>query len=287
MRNVFLSVVVVCALVITGIGGTLAGLSDTESSVGNYMAMGSLDLEISPDGDNWYDDDADNGYIRKSMVKSGLHWPCQWTEPAPFYLHSKSEPDGKVANAYISLKDFSCSDIKGTKPGHKDGTTEPEDAEALGGYLANQQLCDWEAKACAFSHLVEVNIYWDKNGDGTLQKVRELVAGPVLLSDLWDPDCATCVCWIDLGEILACNTGMGWISMHIIQLTQAEAWANDQGGWLTDDNVQLGGALYPDDGPFDGHYTNAFQLDKCEFEMIFALTQDEMNDDSLYPCVEN
>ena len=285
MRNVFLSVVVVCALVIAGIGGTLAGLSDTESSVGNYMAMGSLDLEISPGDGTWYDDD--DGDIGVAMVQSGLHWPCQWTEPAPFYLHSKSEPDGKVANAYVSIKEFVCSDIAGTKIGHKDGTTEPEDVELSGGYLANQQLCPWEAKACAMSHLVEVNIYWDKNGDGILQPKRELMAGPVLLSDLWSPVCEECVCWIGLGEILACNTGMGWVSLHLIQLTQAEAWAADEDGWLTTTNLMTGGAVYPDTGPFDGHFTNAFQLDKVEFEMIFALTQDEMNDDSLYPCVDN
>ena len=282
MKNIFLSVVVICALVIAGIGGTLAGLSDTESSVGNYMAMGSLDLEISPGDGTWYDDDAD-GDIGVAMAESGLHWPCQWTDPIPFYLHSKSEPDGKTAHAYVCLKDFTYSDIAGTKPLHLDGTTEPEDVESDGGWLANKEICGWTAKPAAMAHLVEVKIYWDDNGNGVLD-AGEKVAGPVNLGELWDPDsCGGCgMCWFDLGPILACNSEMGWISMHLIQLTTEVALANDEDGWLTVADL-TGSPLFSEGSPFRDHWTNAFQLDKAEFEMCFALTQDPMDPDDVYP----
>ena len=47
MKNIFLSVVVICALAIAGIGGTLAGWSDTEESMDNYISIGSLDLKVN------------------------------------------------------------------------------------------------------------------------------------------------------------------------------------------------------------------------------------------------
>ena len=51
MRNIFLSIVVVCALVIAGVGGTLAGFSDTEESEGNKIEMGSIDLKVNDTDD--------------------------------------------------------------------------------------------------------------------------------------------------------------------------------------------------------------------------------------------
>jgi len=51
MRNIFLTLVVVCALVITGIGGTLAGFVDTETSKDNFVQAGIADLLVNGKND--------------------------------------------------------------------------------------------------------------------------------------------------------------------------------------------------------------------------------------------
>jgi predicted ribosomally synthesized peptide with SipW-like signal peptide len=54
MKNIFLSVVVICALAIAGIGGTLAGFNDTEKSLDNKVEMGSIDLKVNnTDDEPW------------------------------------------------------------------------------------------------------------------------------------------------------------------------------------------------------------------------------------------
>jgi len=47
MEKIFLSVLVICALAIGAMGGILAGWSDTEESMNNYIATGSIDSEIN------------------------------------------------------------------------------------------------------------------------------------------------------------------------------------------------------------------------------------------------
>jgi predicted ribosomally synthesized peptide with SipW-like signal peptide len=51
MKNIFLSVVVICALAVAGVGGTLATLTDTEESYDNYIEVGSLDLKVNDNDD--------------------------------------------------------------------------------------------------------------------------------------------------------------------------------------------------------------------------------------------
>ncbi len=47
MKNIFLAIVIVSALAIAGIGGTLAGFSDTEQSLNNVFEVGNLDMLVS------------------------------------------------------------------------------------------------------------------------------------------------------------------------------------------------------------------------------------------------
>src|SRR3990170_2258398 len=51
MKNLIFSIVVICALAVAGIGGTLADFSDTEDEIGDKLQAGSLDLKV-----NGYDD---------------------------------------------------------------------------------------------------------------------------------------------------------------------------------------------------------------------------------------
>jgi len=47
MKSIFLSIIVISALVIAALGGTFATWSDSETSAGNYIETGSLDLKVN------------------------------------------------------------------------------------------------------------------------------------------------------------------------------------------------------------------------------------------------
>jgi predicted ribosomally synthesized peptide with SipW-like signal peptide len=112
MKNVFLSVVVICALAVAGVGGTLAGFSDTEESFNNYIATGSLDLKVEGkdqapygagvDGVIQLDDVMpDKEYRVTVKVRNDGQaqdgWPNQGNDE-PAYL-------------YIMFKNFKCDNI--------------------------------------------------------------------------------------------------------------------------------------------------------------------------------
>jgi len=50
MKKVFLSIIVIAALVIAGIGGAFASYVDTEMEMGDTLQAGSIDLEVKLDG---------------------------------------------------------------------------------------------------------------------------------------------------------------------------------------------------------------------------------------------
>ena len=54
MRNIFLAMIVICTLVVAGVGGTLAGFSDTETILDNKVEMGSIDLKVNDTDDAPY-----------------------------------------------------------------------------------------------------------------------------------------------------------------------------------------------------------------------------------------
>jgi hypothetical protein len=241
--------------------------------------MGSLDLKVSNDGTNWYSDNRVSGDIGVALLESGLHWPCQW-EWMEFYLHSVSEPDGKMANAYICLKNFGFEEYLSVK--HPDGRPEPEVVAEMGGWLANQSTCACNPQGIdpgAMAKIIEVVIYmdWNDNGSGD---ANELILGdpdgdfPVYLSELWDGVTDNC-CWISLGQLEACEQVRGWVGMHITNISEEEVY--DLFGFVCPDT-------FDDSLPFNDWPTNAFQLDKATFEATWGLAQDPITGDYLYPA---
>jgi predicted ribosomally synthesized peptide with SipW-like signal peptide len=277
MRNVFLSVVVVTALVIAGVGGTLAGFSDTERSLDNYFEVGNMDLKVSvDDSGNEYNDgayiDEDGNEGIPPIVDCSLMWPCD-SKDRVFDLHNLSDnslPE-EAGYAYMRIKDVECYEVYTTK--FPDFRPEPEDVAELGGILANVEtppMGPW-GQNCSLADFVEIYINYDDGAmvigsNNWLKPWDELV----YLSDIaGDPGL-----WVYLGRIPGCTTKYGNISTHIGNWSEEE-W-NER---FPDAQVP---DLFEDDKPFNDWLTNLFMNDGVTFTIEFALTQDPIPADQVY-----
>ena len=108
MKNIFLSVVVICALAIAGIGGTLATWADSETSEDNYVATGSLDLKVNGHDDEPWGEGVPTKVELDDMI------PCKWYGPFEIELWNAGQHDpekGEIAKAYLHLKDIVCENV--------------------------------------------------------------------------------------------------------------------------------------------------------------------------------
>ena len=162
MKSIFLSVVVIAALAVAGIGGTLAGWSDTEESFDNYITTGSLDLKVQRTDDKPWGD--------------GIPVVTAFTDIVPSYIYKTNiivanygqgnppPPSTATLSAplYIMFKDFACSNVDPTcGTGYEWPATsnlwkpEPELVAEYGGVLAqthivaaNASVGNWGSLAC-------------------------------------------------------------------------------------------------------------------------------------------
>jgi len=139
MKSIFLVAVVVCALAIAGIGGTFATWSDSETSMGNKIVTGSVDLKVngeddvgpSPDNPKW-----GNGVPTKVSIDCMI--PCQWYGPFEVDLWNAGvcEYDSKC---YVHFKDACCGNAPPKEgsgyeaPGGEGMKPEPELVAEYGG----------------------------------------------------------------------------------------------------------------------------------------------------------
>jgi predicted ribosomally synthesized peptide with SipW-like signal peptide len=102
VKNVFLSVVIICALAVAGIGGTLAGFSDTETITDNKIEMGSIDLKVNGTDDLYWGEG-----------NSMLIWLEKWNPAEAFEtkvtVQNAGDKDGYL---YIKLKKLDCYNIE-------------------------------------------------------------------------------------------------------------------------------------------------------------------------------
>lgn len=272
MRNVFLSVVVICALLVAAIGGTVAGFSDTERSLENYVEIGNMDLKVSVNGDE-YDDPV------PAIVDAGLLWPCESADFG-FDLHNLSDNTDEVAYAYMRIKDFDCYQVY-TPKFEKPDKPEPERVAERGGWLANTRIegmGPW-GQNCTLADFVEICITYEKTvmaGNNTPWGG----VGTVYLSDMipadWeegdDPDT---IKWIYLGEISGCQTKYGNIGVHFSNWSE-EMW--NARASMVSENMPPCPYYFANDLPFNDWLTNLFQNDGVEFTIEFALTADVIPD---------
>jgi predicted ribosomally synthesized peptide with SipW-like signal peptide len=251
MKSIFLSVVVVCSLVVAGVGGTLADFSDIEKSEDNSFEVGALDLRVSVDGVEYDDPDV------PMIIDVGGAFPC-CSKDASWDVHNTGEGQG-TGWLYFHIKDIECYEVMNPDSKHPDGRTEPEDVAEMGGWIGNVWVDGIGPLGadCTLADYVEVFIEYDFDGDGTLELVvgDRVWGGPdtVYLSDI---DCT----WFKLGELPNCNTRDGKISMHISDIPE----------------MDFGFDYFPDDSPCNDWPTNALMLDGCSFTMEFGLFQQQL-----------
>jgi predicted ribosomally synthesized peptide with SipW-like signal peptide len=151
MKSIFLSVVVICALAIAGIGGTLAGWSDTEEAADNAIVTGSLDLKVKgPEVGDVFTDDMPwglgiNGILSiDEMQPDDVH---EFTVTLRNDGQSKDQfGDTDPDYLYMMFKDLDCDNVNPIHGGYEDTyhTTpitqlekpEPELVAEYGGWLA-------------------------------------------------------------------------------------------------------------------------------------------------------
>ena len=267
MKNVILSVVVIGALVIAGVGGTLADFSDIEKSEDNSFEVGALDLKVSVDGVEYDDPDV------PMIIAAGGAFPC-CSKDALFDVHNTGEGQ-ETGFLYIHIKDVECYELVNPDSKHPDGRTEPEDVAENGGWIGNVWVDGIGPLGadCTLGDYIEVYIEYDLDGNGTLD--------PVIGNPIWgDPGTVylnDLVCnWMDLGELPNCNTRDGKISLHISDIPEAD---------FDDPVTGLPYDYFPDDSPVDHWPTNALQLDGASFTIEFGLFQHPLppNTDVYYP----
>jgi predicted ribosomally synthesized peptide with SipW-like signal peptide len=117
MRNIFLSLVIVATLVAAGVGGTLATWSDSETSEGNYIHTGSVDLKVNGN------DDAPWGAGVCPIVEIDCMIPCKWYGPFEVELWNAGICEFP-SKAFIHIKDFTCFNL--------DPKVHPETGETTG-----------------------------------------------------------------------------------------------------------------------------------------------------------
>ncbi len=273
MKSVFLSVVVICALTVAGIGGTLAGFSDTEMSAENFFEVGNLDLTVSVGSQGEFDDKP-YGTGVPAIVKVYDALPCTSMDSL-FDIHNNS--DSGTYYAYICFKNYDCYEVITTK--HDDGRPEPEKVAEYGGWLANQWTPGQGAwgQNCTLDEFLEINVQMFHPGDtydliGSGNWVTDF-NDLVFMHDLWPSEVEHECKWIYVGEIPACNVWDGKINLHISNWSE-EMWSTRYATINVFTNNEL---------PFNDWLTNLFMNDGMHFDVDFALTQEPIPAANCFP----
>jgi predicted ribosomally synthesized peptide with SipW-like signal peptide len=112
------SLLVVGTLVVAGIDGTLATWSDSETSEGNYIVTGSVDLLVARCDTDWanpgaFKDDLPYGVGLDPCFDASLTWGGNYTcysllwnagcVDATAYIHTKTVPDGNGLSSHAIM----------------------------------------------------------------------------------------------------------------------------------------------------------------------------------------
>jgi predicted ribosomally synthesized peptide with SipW-like signal peptide len=265
MKSMLLSVVVVSALVVAGIGGTLADFSDIETSHDNYFETGSLDLKVSRtigDVTNYYEDPD----VPTMLAVSNAMPECLSKDIA-FDLHNAGVSDQCGGWVYIHFKNLRCEDTGKTEPENaaEIATTpigELEDGTMV--YATNDGTiggtpilgADWGTAGCELAKHVDVRIAISTTGPDSGFADVDLSA--------YDVDPADGV--IKLNELL-CNQ----IELSPLNAGQT-IWVEVYFRLQDVPEEDVGANLFPD-GKFNNWPTNALMDDAMYFDMSFELLQ--------------
>jgi hypothetical protein len=187
MKNILLSVVVIGALIVSGVGGTLADFSDSEEEMGDIVQAGSLDLLVN--GKN--DPDILPMSVRTMIPDKSYHMVKT--------IENVGTIDGWL---YIHIKNVECletndKDLNGDGVIDELDKPEPEIVAEQGG-KHGQKMVPGLGERCDMEEHIRVEILWgpaggtptavdlsvyDKNGDGHI-KMSELECEQILIDQV-------------------------------------------------------------------------------------------------------
>jgi predicted ribosomally synthesized peptide with SipW-like signal peptide len=267
MKNIFLSVVIICALAIAGIGGTLAGYSDSEESFENYIVTGSLDLKVNGE------DDEPWGNGIGAVVELERVMPCKWYEVDVKVRNDGEayEPDQETpepAYLYIHFKEYWCDNVEPIHGGidasavelpdgyvwdddpDGDGVLlssslkpEPEMVAEYGGRVG-QVMVDGlhqQGETCNLDEIIEVIIEY-----------RGAIFGPYDMKDL---ECTQ----LYLGELPPCGAEYTITMKFHMKQVMDENWETNE--------IEEKFKYWP---------TNAYMTDSINFGILFELLQEPL-----------
>jgi predicted ribosomally synthesized peptide with SipW-like signal peptide len=128
MKSIFLSVVVISAILVAGVGGTLATWSDSETSMDNYIETGSVDLMVNGH------DDLPWGSGVPTKVQLACMIPCKVYGPFPVDVWNAGQCEWS-SHLYIHLKDVCCANVPAKEgSGYLDGDVRSPEPELVAQY---------------------------------------------------------------------------------------------------------------------------------------------------------
>lgn len=259
MRNIFLSVVIICALVIAGVGGTLATLSDTEESYDNYIEVGSLDLKVNDMDDYnemWNPDGGLGPIITAECIVPGT----------PMGAHVKVENEGCVDGyLYIVFKKHDCYNTlkEGAEGWIPDEWTymdaelkpEPEMVSEFGGMLAQQCLPG-------------IGVI----GDNCCMNSHTYVTGVMSQYPLMP---------VGGGDVFIDGFAIGSLQYQVVPVGMlpqcgADWWLHFYFDVPQESETQYQMDYFNDASPFEDWPANALQADGIKFNIMFILVDHEL-----------
>ena len=313
MKNILLSVVVVTALVVAGVGGTFAGFVDTEVSQDNFYQAGISDLLVNGMNDPI---PPQLQYVHGAPCKSVDFWVdlYNWGEcqGGTVYLHFKDVESIETGTKTHMGIEYVYDAVTPGAPGIPDGyrvavgdepkgpdvwSSEPEKIAEVGeGWIAQYWISDVDPNLLGEDYASGVSAHLDivvqvcddgldgildnadDNGDGAVSAVEraahQWVVIPSLSGKLADIECQK----NELGFLETQHMTYVHIDVHLQQIYAIE-WFNPGGDlWPAPGAV---GVDYDGDGDIDdddfqkaGWATDALQGDKASWDMLFELIAD-------------
>ena len=269
-KNAFFAIVVVCALVVSGIGGVLAGFSDTEQSVGNTIITGSLDLKVNGNDDLPYGTGVGAVVAIPAMQPAGVDGKLMYERSIIVQnMGNSTLPDGsndENAFLYIKFKNMVCDNVEPahdraayedlwyTSPISNKLKLEPELVTEYGGVLDQIDIIGawWDPEEprdprkatgqigdnCTLGSSIQVVVLYD----------GEPIKGPVSMASLKDT-------WLYVGKLPACGAEHKVQLRFFLPQILDEEWTGDTG---------MG---------FEYWMTNGLMNDKLTFDVEFGLTE--------------
>ena len=251
MKNIFLAVVIVCALAVAGIGGVFADYQDIETSSDNYFETGTLDLLVSQ-RDVLYEDPN-----VPMLVSTDDFMPECEDKSYHFDLHNAGVYTQGTGWVYIHIKNAIYSDT---------GRTEPEDAVERNNDLGHGnnpigELADgtfitspgWGANLDELGYHIEVGIY-----------TRALETDPWVAVDLsaYDTDPEDGV--IKFNEFVCNQLLIGELDSEETIYVKIDLWFQD----VPEEHPRVDQDYFPGTtSKFNDWPTNALQDDQVEFDI--------------------